>query len=90
MLLVYNEGYGAAGVNEARLHIIASGTKSLESIPSTQVSETTIGILASPYCKKSHISGDGADGKHVCMETVADHSKTCTGRCECNRAAYNE
>ena len=46
--LVYNEGCDAAGVDEARLHLFISGIKSLESIPSTQVSDTTIGFLTAP------------------------------------------
>ena len=64
---VYNEGCGAAGVNEARLHHFISGTKSLESIPSTHVSDTRAYNRASngtkPHrcCRKSQISGDGAD-----------------------------
>ena len=45
LVLVYNVWCGAAGVNEARLHLFISGTTSLESIPSTQVSDTTIGLL---------------------------------------------
>ena len=36
VVLMYNKGYGATGVNEARLRLFTSGTKSLESIPPTQ------------------------------------------------------
>ena len=36
VVLMYSKGCGAAGVNEARLRLFTSGTKSLESIPPTQ------------------------------------------------------
>ena len=37
VVLMHSKGCGAAGVNEARLCVFTSGTKSLESIPPTQV-----------------------------------------------------
>ena len=39
MVLMYSKGCGAAGVNEARLRMFTSGTKSLESIPPTQAAQ---------------------------------------------------
>ena len=36
VVLMYSKGYGAAGVNEARLSLFTSGTKSLESNRPTQ------------------------------------------------------
>ena len=36
VVLMYSKGCGAAGVNDARLRLFTSGTKSLESIPPTQ------------------------------------------------------
>ena len=51
LLITYDDGCVAAGVNEARRHLFTSGTKSLESIPPTHVSDTTIGLLmASSRC----------------------------------------
>ena len=56
VVLVYDDGCGAAGVNEARRHLFISGTKSLESIPSTQLSDTTIGLLMA-----SSLTGDAGN-----------------------------
>ena len=65
VVLVYNEGCGAPGVKEARLRLFISGTKWIESIQSTQVSDTTIWLLTAtkPHrcCRKSQISWDGAN-----------------------------
>ncbi len=85
VVLVYNEGCGAAGVNEARLHLFISETKLLQSIPSTQVSDTTIGLLTAssltgatgnPRCQGMVLT----QGQHVYMATAVDHAKACTER----------
>ena len=53
VVLMYSEGCHAAGVNEARLRLFTSGTKSLESIPPTQAAlfqHVKRAILQSSFC----------------------------------------
>ena len=57
VVLMYSKGCGAAGVNDARLRLFTSGTKSLESIPPTQAAlfqHVKRAILQSSYSSTCH------------------------------------